>query len=50
MVFRQDALHAQYANAIYQNSLLANPLPINDVMISLTNSYGYDHFGNEVEQ
>ena len=39
---------SQYANAVYQNSLLTNPLPINDVMISLTNSYGYDHFGNEV--
>jgi len=39
---------SQYANAVYQNSLLPTPLPINDVMISLTNSYGYDHFGNEV--
>lgn len=39
---------SQYANAIYQNSLLPNPQPINDIMIQLTNSYGYDHFGNEI--
>ena len=39
----------QYANAVFQNSLLPTPLPLNDVMISLTNSYGYDHFGNEVD-
>ena len=38
---------AQYANAIFTNSLLPNPLPVNDVMIGLTNSYGYDHFGSE---
>jgi hypothetical protein len=38
---------AQYANAVFTNSLLPNPLPLNDVMIGLTNSYGYDHFGNE---
>lgn len=40
---------AQYANAVFQNSLLPNPLPINDIMISLTNSYGFDHFGNEID-
>lgn len=40
---------ANYANAVYLNSLLPNPLPINDVMIGLTNSYGYDHFGNEID-
>ena len=40
---------AQYANDVFKNSQLANPLPINDVMISLTNSYGYDHFGNEID-
>lgn len=40
---------SQYAAAIYQNNQLANPLPINDVMIQLTNSYGYDHFGNEID-
>lgn len=39
---------SQYANDIYQNSLLPNPKPINDIMIALTNSYGYDHFGNEI--
>lgn len=39
---------AQYANAIYLNSLLPNPKPINEIMIALTNSYGYDHFGNEI--
>jgi hypothetical protein len=39
----------QYANAVYQNSLLPNPAPLNDIMISLTNSYGFDHFGNEVD-
>ena len=40
---------SQYANAIYQNSLLPDPQPINDIMIQLTNSYGYDHFGNETD-
>ncbi len=38
----------EYANAVNKNSLLPNPLPINDVMIALTNSYGYNHFGEEV--
>lgn len=40
---------AQYANAVFLNNSLPNPLPINDIMISLTNSYGFDHFGNEVD-
>ena len=39
---------SQYANAVFSNSQLTNPLPINDVMVQLTNSYGYDHFGNEI--
>jgi CarboxypepD_reg-like domain/TonB-dependent Receptor Plug Domain len=39
----------QYANSVFQNSLLPNPLPINDLMIALTNSYGFDHFGNEID-
>lgn len=37
----------EYANAINKNNLLPIPLPINDVMVGLTNSYGYDHFGTE---
>ncbi len=40
---------SQYASDVFQNSQDPNPRPINDIMIALTNSYGYDHFGNETD-
>lgn len=40
---------SQFAREVFDNEQQPNPRPINDIMIQLTNSYGYDHFGNEVD-
>ena len=39
---------SSYANSIYTNSQLGTPKSYNDVMLTLTNGYGYDFNGNEL--
>jgi len=39
----------QYASDINSNNNSTDPKPINDIMIALTNSYGFDHFGNAID-
>jgi outer membrane receptor protein involved in Fe transport len=37
-----------YAGNVYNNSLLTNPLPLERILVGITNGYGYDFYGNEI--